>query len=377
MTTQDRFNLITKDTEEIITHDDLQTYLENDYPMKHYIGFEISGKIHLGTGLACMLKIKDFLEAGVECTVFLADWHTWLNGKLGGDLETIKRTAVGYFKEGMKASMLCLGGNPDRVKYLLGSDLYHNNDAYWQTLVEVSQKTTHSRVLRSLDILGRKQEAGLEFAKLIYPPMQVADIFIQDLTIAHGGMDQRKAHVIMREVADQLKICPVKRGGKVIKPLAIHHHILLGLLKPTVWPIPQEQMRELWIDMKMSKSKPEGAVFIHDPADEIVRKVENAFCPPQEVEYNPVIDWCKNLLYKTRKDFALNVRRDPRYGGDKTYTTVAELEEEYRSGNLHPQDLKKSVSESLINLLEPARKHFSTLPAKVYLRDLEDLKISR
>ena len=47
------------------------------------------------------LKVKDFVEAGIECSIFLADWHTWINDKLGGDRETIKRVAVGYFKEGL------------------------------------------------------------------------------------------------------------------------------------------------------------------------------------------------------------------------------------------------------------------------------------
>src|SRR5512132_1483904 len=96
--------LITRNLEEALTRDDLAHLLETGTPLRHYIGFEISGKIHLGTGLVCMGKIKDFVEADVECTVFLADWHSWINDKLGGDRDTIRRMSLDYFAEGLKAS---------------------------------------------------------------------------------------------------------------------------------------------------------------------------------------------------------------------------------------------------------------------------------
>ena len=43
-----------KPTEELLIGGSLDNFLRKDIPLKHYIGFEISGKIHLGTGLICM-----------------------------------------------------------------------------------------------------------------------------------------------------------------------------------------------------------------------------------------------------------------------------------------------------------------------------------
>ena len=167
MDTQKRFELIKRNTEEVMTEEDLKELLESGIKIKHYIGFEISGKIHLGTGLMCMSKIKDFMDAGIECSIFLADWHSWINDKLGGDRERIKRVAVEYFKEGMEASLKCLGGDPKKLKFVLGSDLYHNNDDYWITVVEVSKNTSLSRMMRSITIMGRKEGEAVDFAKLI------------------------------------------------------------------------------------------------------------------------------------------------------------------------------------------------------------------
>ncbi|NJS40937.1 hypothetical protein HC766_00895 [Candidatus Gracilibacteria bacterium] len=61
--------------------------------IKHYIGFEISGKIHIGTGIMSALKIKKLQDAGVHCTIFLADYHTFLNEKLDGKIETIRKVS--------------------------------------------------------------------------------------------------------------------------------------------------------------------------------------------------------------------------------------------------------------------------------------------
>ena len=203
MNTEKRLELIKRNTEEILGEDELKEVLGNGEKLKHYIGFEISGKVHLGTGIVCMNKVKDFMEAGIDCSVFLADWHTWINDKLGGNPENIKKIAVGYFKEALKASLKCSGGNPEKLKFVLGSDLYHNNDLYWATVIEIGKNISLARILRSITIMGRKEGESVDFAKLIYPPMQVADIFVQGVNLAHGGLDQRKAQVIARDIGNR------------------------------------------------------------------------------------------------------------------------------------------------------------------------------
>ncbi|OIO81505.1 tyrosine--tRNA ligase [Candidatus Pacearchaeota archaeon CG1_02_32_132] len=377
MNDKERYELITRNLEEVIEGKELEELIKNKEKLKHYIGFEISGKIHLGTGLMSMLKVKDLIEAGVDCSVFLADWHSWINDKLGGDREIIKKIAVGYFKEGMIASMKCLGGNPSKLKFILGSDLYHKNDDYWATMVDVSKNTTLGRMQRSITIMGRQEGESVDFAKLLYPPMQVADIFFQELNIAHSGLDQRKAHVIAREVANKMRISPLLNKKKEkIKPIALHHHLILGLGKPPMWPVDRERIQEVWSALKMSKSKPNTAIFIHDSPEEIKNKIMGAFCPEKEIEFNPVIDWCRYLIFRTEKS-KLEVKRPEKFGGDKTYKSFKMLESDFSSGKLHPSDLKSAVSEELIKLLEPARKHFAQPKQKKMIQEMEKLLIAR
>lgn len=377
MDIEKRIELIKRNTAEILTDEDLRNFLESGEKLNHYIGFEVSGKIHIGTGIMCMSKVKDFQDAGINCSIFLADWHSWINDKLGGDLDTIKKVAVGYFKEGLKASLKCVGGDPDKIKFVLGSELYHNNDKFWQTLIDISKNTSLNRVLRSITIAGRKEGETVDFAKLIYPPMQVADIFVQGINIAHAGIDQRKAHVIARDVAMKLKTSPLKnKKGDTIKPIAIHHNLILGLTKPPIWPIPDGKMQELWSELKMSKSKPESAVFITDSPEEIEKKINNAFCPEGEVKFNPILDWAKNLLFRN-ENFKLKVERPEKFGGNITFKSYEELENIFSQKKLHPMDLKKAVSREIIKLLEPARKHFEQPKIKKMKEEMDKLIATR
>lgn len=369
---EERFRLIKRNTEEIIGEKELKDLLKRNEKLRHYIGFEVSGKIHLGTGLMSMLKVRDFVKAGVDCRIFLADWHSWINDKLGGNPEIIKKVAAGYFKEGMRASMKCVGGNSKKIKFVLGSDLYHNNDLYWATVIDVSKFTTLSRVMRSITILGREEGRTVDFAKLIYPSMQVADIFIQRLNLAHAGIDQRKAHVIARDVAMNLSFSPLlKKCGKQTKPIAVHHPLILGLGKPPVWPIPKNKLKDFLSELKMTKSKPGTCIFIHDSPEDIIKKINNAFCPKKEIVFNPVIDWTEKLIFPIKQK--LEVKRKKEFGGNKTYKSLESLKRDFSKGDLHPADLKNAVAESLIEILKPARKHFSKGKPKKMLDDLENL----
>jgi tyrosyl-tRNA synthetase len=360
VTTEDdpRVELISKNVDEVLVADELRSLLDAGGPLQHYIGFEISGQIHLGTGLMCMSKVRDLQAAGVTCRVFLADWHTWINEKLGGDLAVIRRIAVGYFAEGMRSCLAALGGDPHALQVVLASEVYEQDPSYWFTVLEVSKHTTLARMQRSISIMGRSLGESVDCAKLFYPAMQAADIFAQGVQIAQAGTDQRKAHVIARDVATQLTTNRVHDGaGKVIKPVAIHHHLLPSLKKPPVWPVPVENQRDVWVALKMSKSEPGSAIFIHDSPDDIRAKVKKAFCPPEEVEFNPVLEWARHLVFAVSGG-PLSVDRPAEHGGPLEFASFEELSSTFGSGGLHPVDLKNAVADHLVELLAPVREHF-------------------
>ncbi len=379
MDIEEKIRLVEKPpTEELLTRNRLREYLETGVHIKHYIGFEISGFVHLGTGIITMQKIADLQEAGFETTVFLADYHSWINRKLGGDLETIKRVAGGYFKEALRIGLKSVGGDPDRVEYVMGSELYGDLGLkYFENVIRVSMKTTLSRIRRSVTIMGRKMGESITFAQLLYVPMQVADIFSMNINLAHGGMDQRKAHVIAIDVGDAFGY----------KPVALHHHLLMGLkLTEDQWRLikearetgDREKLEEGIIDVKMSKSKPETAIFIHDPPEVIRRKIRKAYCPPRIIEYNPVVEIAKYIVFpwleRLRKEFIVVNKKT---GEEKTYSSWNMFEKDYAEGKIHPLDLKEAVIEYLTEMLKPAREYFLEGPGRKYYEELKSLRITR
>lgn len=378
MSAEERLALIKRNTEEILGEEDLKKMLAEGEPLKHYIGFEISNKPHIGHGLVCMSKVKDLQDAGAKVSIFLADWHSWINDKLGGDMKVIKGVGAAYFKECLIASLKSVGADISKVEFVLGSDLYHNNDLYWATVLDVSKNSSLARIMRSITIMGRQEGESVDFAKLIYPPMQVADIFIQDVNIAHAGMDQRKAQVIARDVAMDLNFKYLKnKKGEKIKPVNVHGHLILGLQKPATWPVPKENLQEFRASMKMSKSVPASAVYMDDSADEIRKKINKAFCLEGETDYNPILDWCKYMIFAIGKNPQLNIIRPEKFGGNVIYDSYEKLEKDFKEKKLHPMDLKTSVAEKLIEILKPAMEHLNQPHIKKLKAEMDKLIITR
>jgi tyrosyl-tRNA synthetase len=357
MDIETKIELIKKSpTEEILVENELRELLETNEHPQHYQGFEISGMLHLGNFIVSGFKINDFIKAGIKCQVYLADWHSFINNKLGGDWDKILKAAK-YYEEAFK--FFCPG-----VKIVLGSELYHNNDEYWKNVIKFSKHMTIARTLRCMTIMGRSENEKLDLSQYFYPPMQAVDIKEIGADIPHGGMDQRKAHVLAREIFP-------KMGWK--KPVAVHHHVLMGIAKPV--ELKTKNKLEQVIMSKMSKSKPWTAIFIHDTEEEIKSKLQKAWCPERQIEMNPVLEITKYIIFHERDTF--EIERESKFGGSVEFQSYEELENAYKKGEIHPQDLKNNVARELSKIIEPIRKHFEKPSKKELLGVFKEVEITR
>ncbi len=342
-----RLELITRDALEIVTEVELRSLLETSSKPTAYIGYEPSGFVHIGQMITAS-KIVDMQKAGVEFTVFLADWHAMINDKLDGDLDGIR--ACGEY---MRDCFVALGV-AESAKFVYASELIDGLD-YWERFIRICKVSSLGRLKRAMTIMGRNEdEAEIDASKIMYPSMQVADIFQLDVDIAYSGMDQRRAHMLARDAAEKL-------GWK--KPVAVHTPLLMSLVGGA---------RMDPVDAKMSKSAPDSAIFMHDSPEDVARKVKNAFCPP-ETEANPVLDMARLIVFPRLA--VLKVDRPAKYGGPIEFSCFEELEKAYAAKSLHPMDLKKGVSDSVNELLEPVRSHFEAHPAN--LEKVKSLSVTR
>ena len=337
MDVEDKIKIATRNTSEVVVLSELAEILRGG-EAKGYIGVEPSGLFHIGW-LIWAQKVRDLLDVGIKMKILEATWHAWINDKLGGDLEMIHKCAD-YIEQVLKALEVDKGD----IEYVRAEELV-NDSEYWRLVINIAKNLSLARVRRAITIMGRKEsESILDFSKLIYPCMQVADIFYMDLDVCLGGTDQRKAHMLAREIAE-------KRGWK--KPVAIHTPLLISLKPPMIG----ENLDE--VDLKMSKSKPETCIFVHDAPEEIEKKIEGAYCPMKVIDMNPVIEICRYILF-ARPGFKLYVEREEKHGGDLYVESFDELVHLYSKGELHPQDLKRAVAKALARMLEPVRNYFET-----------------
>jgi tyrosyl-tRNA synthetase len=310
----DAYERATRNTVEIVTDDELRSLLSRP-AKKVYAGYEPSGEIHLGH-LVTVNKLVDLQAAGFEVVVLLADLHAFLNRK--GTMERVRELA--------EYNRRCFEGlGLKNVKYVLGSDLQLSRD-YDLLVLQLSQQITLNRAMRSMDEVGRQMDHPT-VSQMIYPLMQAADIAMLGVDAAVGGIDQRKIHMLARE-----HLINFGYGA----PVCIHTPIINGL------------------DGKKMSSSQGNYISIADSEDDIKKKCQKAFCPP-EIPENPVLQIFQHHIFPKLPQVV--VKRPEKFGGDRSFSSYAEIELAYQKGEVHPLDLKKTCGDCLIEILSPVRDY--------------------
>jgi tyrosyl-tRNA synthetase len=350
--------------EEILTVEELTALLARREKPRGYIGVEPSGLFHIGW-CVWVQKLRTLVDLGARMDILLATWHAKINDKLGGDINRIRRCG-----DYLRHCFAALGVDLRKVRIITAEDLMQRLE-YWEDVLRVAKSLTLARIRRSTDIMGRsEEEAVIDFSKLIYPCLQVTDIISQKYEICLSGMDQRRAHVLAREVAEKLKL--------PWKPVGIHMPLLVGLTGTSrMEAVSGVSVQDLAVATKMSKSKPGDAVFIHDSPKEIEKKLGNAFCPAKVVANNPVLGYVRHLLF-SQEGFVLRIKRAEKHGGPLSIDSADKLDALYAEGAIHPLDLKQAAAEAVAEFLRPVREYFEKTPeANRLQQEIEAFKTTR
>lgn len=358
MTIEERIALIKQVGEEIIKEEELYTLLEQNKSLIAYDGFEPSGEMHIAQGILRTININKMVKTGIAFKMLIADWHAWANNKMGGDLEKIQ-TVGRYFIEVWRAC----GMDMQHVQFIWASELV-KSDRYWKLVLQIAKTNSIRRFIRTAEIMGRRESFDLSAAQIIYPCMQTADIFTLGACITQLGMDQRKVNMLAREIGPLVGYW---------KPIVISHHMLAGLTKPVSHTTDKTART---IELKMSKSKPDTALFMTDTFEALQRKIDKAWCPEGIVKENPILEYCRYILFE--KFDALPIERPEKYGGKIIIASANELETLYAKKTIHPQDLKHTVVLLLDKILQPIRRHFAeNKEAHTLLETVKSYQITR
>jgi len=367
MNAKERLEIIKQVGEEIVTEEELKHVLETKKQPIAYDGFEPSGtSIHIAQGLLRAINVNKMTKAGCKFIFLVADWHAWANNKMGGDLEKIQKVGK-YLIEVWKACDMDL----KNVEFVWANELMKDQE-YLKTVMQVARNSTVKRIIRCGQIMGRKETEVLQASQIFYPCMQTADIFQLKVDICQLGLDQRRVSTLAREIGPKLGFW---------KPVIVSHHMLRGLGEPVYTSLPEDKAKEkrkidYVIEMKMSKSNPDSAIFMNDSNEEVSRKIKKAYCPEGVTEENPILEYNKHIIFE--KFNTVKVERPEKFGGNLEFSSYKELEKEFAQKKLHPMDLKQSTSNYLNELIEPVRRNLErNSAAKKLESEINKFKVTR
>ena len=314
----DKLELIKRNVAEIITEEELISLLKKKRNPTVYCGYEPSGDMHLGH-FVTITKLMDLEKAGFKVKVLLADIHALLNRK--GDEKKIKKE-VELWKKTFKAIGL-------KAEIVLGSNFEFSKE-YQFDVMELSQHSTIHRGLRSMQEVARDIE-NATISQLWYPIMQIADIKHLKVDVALGGLEQRKVHMLGKDMSNILNY----------NFIAFHTPLITSLKGP---------------GSKMSKSIQGSGISVTDSYETIKKHVMEAYCPEKITDDNPVLQILRLIIFPRIK--SLEIKRPEKFGGKLILKNYEESEKMFSQGKLHPMDLKSAVVEELEKIIAPIRKKF-------------------
>ncbi|MBU2612153.1 MAG: tyrosine--tRNA ligase [Nanoarchaeota archaeon] len=322
MDAKEKFDLIKRNTQEILGEEELKKLIKSKKQVSFYWGTMPTGSISIAYFFP-MMKVADFLRAGIKVKILIADLHAALDSVPWEELN--KR--VKYYKNAIELILKTIGVDMKKPEFVKGSELQLDKN-YFEDLLKLSTVTSlHDSNKAASE--GIKSASGeiIKLSGLIYPLMQALDEEYLKVDAQFAGMDQRKIMVYAREFLPKIGY---KRRIELMNP------IIRGLMGE-----------------KMSSSLEGTKIDLMDDEETVRRKMNKAECISGNPD-NGIMALVKYLVFGVKSEFV--IERPEKFGGNKIYKNYFSLEEGFKAKEVHPLDLKNSVAREINLLLKNFRE---------------------
>jgi len=329
MNVNERFALVKRNTQEILTESELRELLKKKKQPSVYIGTAITGRPHVGY-FSWALKAADFLKAGFKVIILLADMH----GALDNCPWDVLERRYKYYEKIIPLLIKAAGADTTRLKFVKGSS-FELDKKYVLDVLRLSTIVSINGAKKAAsDVV--KMGDNPKLSGLLYPLLQAVDEEYLGVDVQFGGADQRKIFVLARENLPKIGYKP-----------------RVELMMPMIPGL---------VGKKMSASDAKSKIDLLDNEKEVVKKIKVADCVAGDTN-NGVLAFVQHILFTIKQDKGESfvVERDEKYGGDLTYNEYKDLEKDFKEKTLHPLDLKMALAREINLLLQPIRKHLKEL----------------
>ncbi|KAL8991990.1 MAG: hypothetical protein Q9169_007468 [Polycauliona sp. 2 TL-2023] len=332
MSVDEKFDLITANTQEVLRPDIIRDILAVR-PLEIFWGTATTGRPHAAYFVPA-IKIAQFLRAGCNVKVLLADLHGFLDADKAPEM-TLENRAK-YYEHTIGALLRALGVKLDNLEFVRGSS-YQLTPAFSRDLLRLSKRVSvHDAMKASSEIV--KSTGDPFMADGIYPMMQLLDEEYLGVDAEFGGIDQRKTFALANDTLG--KAMGFKTRAHLMNPM------VPGLSGG-----------------KMSSSDPKSKIDLLDDPVTIQKKIAKAFCSPRNVEGNGILAFIQHDLLPYSQlqsptgeatiSVVLKDDTDPTH-----FQVFEEVAAAYEADILTPQLAKKLVTQGLIKLTTSIRNDF-------------------
>ncbi|VVB79316.1 Tyrosine--tRNA ligase [uncultured archaeon] len=324
LSAEERLNLIKRNLQEIIGEEELKEKINSGKEFSVYWGTMPTGSISIAYFFP-MMKVADFLKAGIKVKILLADLHAALDSVPWEILE--KRFK--YYERMITLILESIGVDTKKLEFVKGSEL-QLQPKYFEDTLKLSTMTTINDAKHSAAEVVKLGD-NPKMSGIIYPLMQALDEVYLDVDAQFGGVDQRKIMVYAREYLPKLGYKP-----------------RIEMMNPMIRGL---------VGVKMSSSMPNTKIDTLEEESEVIKKINKAECVEGDPE-NGIMALLKFLIFVMKKDKGetFTIERPEKFGGNKVYSSYEEVEKDFLEKKLHPMDLKNSVAKEINKLLSHIRE---------------------
>ncbi len=295
-------------------------------------GIQPSGQLHIGNYLGPLIHWPEMIEE-FDCYFFLADLHTLTVRQEPAELR--KRVLT------LLANYIACGLDPEKCTLFIQSHVPAHSQLAW-VLNCYTMFGELSRMTQFKD-KSAKHADNINAGLFTYPVLMASDILLYQPDYVPVGEDQRQHVEICRDIANRFNGV----YGDVFK-----------VPEPYIAKVGARIMSLNAPESKMSKSSPEGCVFLLDRPEDILRKFKRAITDSDTercVRYDP-----------EHKPGVANLMQIYGSAAGKTY---AEIEREFDGQGYGA--FKAAVGEAVVEKLRPIREETERLLAdKAYLESV-------
>lgn len=368
LTADEKYNLITRNLQEVIKDDLLREILKTRDPVIYW-GTASTSSPHLGY-IFCLLKLADLLDAGCYVKVLIADLHAVLDS-LKSTFESVSLRAK-YYELMIRQILILLKADTSKLEFVLGSDFQlskeYTLDVYRANSVVSYKEARHA----GADVVKQTDDPNMN--SLLYPSLQALDLHYLKADAHYSGIDQRKINVHANKILPKLGM---KKGfflmNYMVPALTQHSQKQDVVVSVQDGPSSSESNKEIKDTkkpIKMSASDPDSKIDLLDSAKIIKKKINKAYCLEGDIEDNSPLTLVRMVIFPVlnRLGLKFTINRDDKYGGNITYDDYTSLESDFKDKKLYPGDLKSGISDSLSDLLKPIREFFEIdVNKKIYI----------